>query len=255
MTRRLDGKIQVAEQYFLQPYHSAVLKLLSEGLLGDVHTMKISMFHDYHGLSITRKILSAGFQGCTVSGKKISRPVIATCGRKGMESGQRTIVEDVKTALFEFENGKYCFFDFSDEQYFNYLRTRHLSIEGTAGELWDTAVRYLNRDGYPVCESLRRADTGIYSNLEGYFHRGILLGDRFLYRNPFEEFLPRLNDDELSMACLLAGMKNYLDTGVPVYPLEEALQDTYLSLLMDEAIQTGRPVTSQKQSWTPVQAL
>lgn len=250
VTQRLHGKIQIAEQYFLQPYHASVLKLIEEGTLGAINSMKISMIHDYHGLSIVRKILSAGFQKVTVSAKAFAQPVAVTCGRSGMQNGEKLTTDHRKTAVFEFEDGKICLFDFSNEQYFNYFRSRHLSVQGTHGELCDNDVCYL-KDGYPVPTRLERIDTGLYSNLEGYFHRGIMFEGKFLYRNPFEAYLPRLNDDELAMASEMFRMKEYVDTGVPFYPLEEALQDTYLGFLMDESIKTGAPVTSEKQVWYP----
>ena len=45
-------------------------------------------------------------------------------------------------------------------------------------------------------------------------------------------------------------MQDYLAGGAEVYPLAEALQDAYLSLLMEQALQQpGRVVESKPQPW------
>jgi len=41
------AKIQIAEQYFLQPLYEAKLKALKKGILGEVHNLSISWAHDY----------------------------------------------------------------------------------------------------------------------------------------------------------------------------------------------------------------
>ena len=59
----------------------------------------------------------------------------------------------------------------------------------------------------------------------------------------------RLSDDEIGMASLLAGMEKMIAGGEEIYPLAEALQDTYLYLMMDEAIRTGKPVRTEQMPW------
>ena len=59
-----------------------------------------------------------------------------------------------------------------------------------------------------------------------------------------------LNEDETAIACYLDRMQDYLAGGAEVYPLAEALQDAYLSLLMEQALQQpGRVVESKPQPW------
>ncbi|MBR1685227.1 MAG: hypothetical protein IJ708_08810 [Clostridia bacterium] len=75
------------------------------------------------------------------------------------------------------------------------------------------------------------------------------MGD-FLYTNPFAQYTEsRLTDDEIAMGSLLLGMQRLITTGEEIYPLKEALQDTYLYLKMDEAIRTGEKVQTTLQSW------
>ena len=54
---------------------------------------------------------------------------------------------------------------------------------------------------------------------------------------------------EIAVAQMMEGMKTYVETGKEVYPLEEALQDTYLFLMMDEAAKEGKEIQTQDQCW------
>lgn len=249
LKEKYDAKIQVAEQYFLQPYHCAVLKLIEEGRFGEISNMEIAMIHDYHGLSIMRKALGITYEPCTVTAKGYKFPVLGHCDRGGLHVGGTGMVNDNrKRAEYVFDNGKVGFFDFADEQYFNYFRTRHIRIQGTKGEICDLDTTWMGEDGWPVQGKILRDTLGEYSNLEGCKLRGLNLNGERIYENPFKGDV-RLNDDEIAMAGLLVGMKNYVDTGVEIYPLEEGLQDTYLYLMMDESIATGKPVRVEKQQW------
>ncbi len=250
LKRRYQGKIQVAEQCFLRPYHSAVYQLIQEGRLGEASNATISMLHDYHGISIIRRMLGIGFENCAVIARQYTFPVHTHCGRKGMYGDPGASVQDTrKVADFVFENGKVGFFGFSSEQYFNYFRTCHFSVQGDQGEIFDCQAAYMGEDGYPITGEIQRVDLGLYSNLEGYCMRGFLLNGEWIYRNPYEMLGGRLSDDEIAMASMLDGMTEYIRTGKEIYSLEDALQDTYLYLCMDEAIQKGGTVYTEKQSW------
>ena len=45
-------------------------------------------------------------------------------------------------------------------------------------------------------------------------------------------------------------MKNYVETGTEFYSLREALQDTYLSFMLEQAIETGDTIKTETQSWS-----
>lgn len=252
LKQRFQGKIQVAEQYFLQPYHSGVFGLIREGRIGEVSNLTISMIHDYHGISIMRRMLGTGFQNCAITARAYTFPVHTHCGREGLYGDPHAMTQDRrKVAEFVFEGSfqKVGFFQFSDEQYFNYFRTRHINIQGDRGEIFDDRIAYMGEDGYPVTGRILREDLGQYSNLEGYCLRGLNLNGGWIYRNPYERSGARLSDDEIAMAGLLDGMAEYVRTGKEIYSLEEALQDTYLYLCMDEAIEKGTVVRTKTQEW------
>ena len=250
LNRKYHAKVQVAEQYFLQPYHKAVRALVDRGLLGEVSNLRISMAHDYHGISLMRRLLGAGELPCTITAEAYRFPVLDHIGRGGLQADAEAIREDSrKVAAFTFDNGKTGFFDFAGAQYFNYFRSRHLNVQGTHGEINDYDVAYWNGH-VPIVSRLERQDTGKDSNLEGYFHRGFTWNGEFIYECPFAVYKEaRLTDDEIAMGTLLLGMERLIETGEEIYPLREAMQDTYLFLMMDEAIRTGKTVRTSPQVW------
>ena len=92
-----------------------------------------------------------------------------------------------------------------------------------------------------------RQDTGHGGNLEGYFHRGVLAGADWVYRNPFAG--ARLSDDEIAVAACLDGMERYAYNGTEFYSFAEAAQDQYLLLAIDEARRSGDVVVTESQPW------
>ena len=71
--------------------------------------------------------------------------------------------------------------------------------------------------------------------------------DKLVYENPFPN--ARFNDDEIAVAECMQLMKNYVDGGAELYPLREALQDTYLSFMIEDAISDGKPIQTETQVW------
>ncbi len=241
-------KVQVAEQYFLQPLYASWLKVLGEGMLGEPENISISALHGYHGMSMIRRMLGIKGEPCTIYGKRYHFTVTETYGREGMAFDGETFVCPRDRAVMEFENGKTAFFDFSDPaQYHSFIRTRQLNVQGPRGEIDDLEIRYLTHGNIPVTESLRRIDQGVYGNQE-WSHFAIMLGERVLYRTPFVN--ARLNDDELAVGSLLLGMKAYLESGKDIYSLADALQDMYLCLKLEEAYASPyEPVRTAVQPW------
>ena len=58
----LHGKVQVTEQYFLQPYYAAVQNVIDSGILGEISNVSMSAIHGYHAISIFRKFLGIGIE-------------------------------------------------------------------------------------------------------------------------------------------------------------------------------------------------
>ncbi|MCM3700264.1 Gfo/Idh/MocA family protein [Paenibacillus macerans] len=231
---KYNAKIQIAEQYFVQPLYAAWLKVIQDGKLGEVSNINLSSLHGYHGVSIIRKFLNAGYENCIIYGKRFSFEVTETYGREGMVVDGQIFTCTRDRLTLEFDHGKVAFFDFSDPaQYHSFIRTRQLTVQGVRGEIDDLTVRYLTPGNVPVTQELNRIDLGKYNNQE-WSHYGIMLGEEFVYRNPFAN--ARLNDDEIAVSACLERMGEYLAAGTEFYSLKEALQDTYISLMMDAAL-------------------
>ncbi|MNR27266.1 hypothetical protein D3C85_1445320 [compost metagenome] len=99
----------------------------------------------------------------------------------------------------------------------------------------------------PLQLELKRINKGEGENAEGYYLQGIICGERWLYENPFTP--ARLFDDEIAIASCLCRMADYAAGGPGFYGLAEASQDTYLGMMIEQAIQTGETVRAEKQCW------
>ena len=241
-------KVQVAEQYFLQPLYASWYKAICDGKLGVVENINISSLHGYHGASIIRQFLGTGFENCRIYGKRYWFDVTETYGREGMIFDGEIVKCSRDRLTMEFDNGKVAYFDFSDPaQYHSFIRTRQLTVQGTRGEIDDLTIRYLNEQNIPVTQELRRIDLGVYGNQE-WSHYAVMLGEEFLFRTPFVN--ARFNDDEIAVASCMVKMHEYVNGGTEFYGMADALQDMYICLKMDEALEN--PVTvveTRTQPW------
>lgn len=245
---KYKAKIQVAEQYFAQPLYEAWEKVVQDGKIGAVENINISSLHGYHGASIIRRFLGAGFENAVIYGKRFWFNVTETYGRDGMIFDGEVVPCSRDRLTMEFDNGKTAFFDFSDPaQYHSFIRTRQLTVQGTRGEIDDLTIRYLTDKNIPVTETLNRIDLGVYGNQE-WSHYGIMLGEKFYYKNPFKN--ARFNDDEIAVATCMYRMKEYLENGTEFYSLKDALQDMYICLKMEEALASpNKEIRTETQIW------
>ena len=92
--QELQGRVQVVEQYFLQPYYAGALRIIEEGYLGEVSSVMLSALHGYHAVSMYRKLLGIGFENCVIQGQKFVSQVTATNGRGGFDTGGKIIQEE-----------------------------------------------------------------------------------------------------------------------------------------------------------------
>ncbi|HEX4214326.1 MAG TPA: Gfo/Idh/MocA family oxidoreductase [Candidatus Dormibacteraeota bacterium] len=240
-----QGRVQVAEQYQVQPNHAAQIALARSGVLGRRYSARVSVAHGYHGISLIRLLLGTGFAPAVLRGVTSSHPAAASAGRDGVtRPGQVTERESLATIELD---GKLGVYDFSSEQYFSRIRTGGVIVRGDRGELRGGDVSYLNPSGEPVVSCLQRDEVGRGTNLEGFGLRSIMFNGEPCYTNPFGP-VP-LPDEEIAIATCLARMGEYVGSGSDFYPLREALEDQYLSLALDEALATGGPVSTTVQPW------
>ncbi len=241
------AKIQVAEQYQFQPLHAARLALARSGKLGTITQAQLSVAHGYHGISLMRKFLNIAFEYATITARSFLSPLLAGRDRAGRLPVQENIKPSKQViACLDFGD-KLGTYDFTDDQYFSWIRTPRLLIRGERGEINTTQVRYLDKVQTPIAFEFQRQMAGENGNLEGFYLKGILGGNEWIYENPFVP--SRLSDDEIAIACCLDHMARYVEGGPQFYSVAEASQDHYLSMMIDQAVARGEPVKTSLQPW------
>jgi predicted dehydrogenase len=240
------ARIQVAEQYQFQPLHAARLHLARSGKLGTVTQAQVSAAHGYHGMSLVRELLGVRFEEATIWAREFISPIISGPGRAGPP--EKESIADSRQVIAYLQFGdKLGVFDFTGDQYFSWIRSPRVLVRGEKGEIDNSRMSYLRDFQTPVYVTLRRVDAGQDGNLEGYYHKGILAGEQWVYRNPFGP--ARLTDDEIAVATCLDRMAEYAQGGPGFYGLPEASQDHYLSLVMAQALKSGEGVVASRQPW------
>jgi hypothetical protein len=140
-----------------------------------------------------------------------------------------------------------CVYDFTGEQYFSWIRSERLLVQGDRGEINGIGVKYLKDFQTPIEYDLKRLNAGENGNLEGYYLKGILAGEQWAYHNPY---IPgKLTDDEIAIASCLDKMNQYAHDGKEFYSLAEASQDHYLAMMINEAVETNQKIATTSQSW------
>lgn len=241
------ARIQVAEQYPFQPLHAARIALVQSGLMGAVSQAQVSVAHGYHGIALMRKLMGVGFEEATITARRVESPLIAGPDRGGPPPEETLETATQTLAWLDFKE-RLGVFDFTGSQYFSWIRSPRLLVRGERGEINGTTFRFLGDYRTPVTLELKRVDAGQDGNLEGYYHKGIMAGSDWVYRNPFAP--GRLSDEEIAVATCLQKMAEYVEGGPPFYSLADASQDHYLSMMMDRAASEMRPVRAVRQVWS-----
>ncbi|KAK9764914.1 hypothetical protein K7432_007178 [Basidiobolus ranarum] len=243
------AKVQVAEQYQFQPLHAARIAVANSGLLGNISQAQVSVCHGYHGISLLRKFLNIHFEDATITAHSFTSPVIAGPDRSGPPRSE-TITESKQTiAVLDFGD-RLGIFDFVGDQYFSYIRSNRVLIRGERGEINNDNVHYLQSADTSISYTFSRQDAGLNGNLEGYYHKGIVGGSEWVYKNPF--IGARLSDDEIAVAACMDAMRHYLETGEEFYSVAEAAQDHYLNMMIEQAVASGEKVKTVPQVWSHV---
>ncbi|MCU1494723.1 MAG: putative dehydrogenase [Acidimicrobiaceae bacterium] len=239
-------RVQVAEQYQYQPLHAARLALTDGGVIGTTSMVSLSVAHDYHGFSLMRRHLQMTGEPAVLRASTLRSTIESGFGTSGPRRTPGTTEEIRTVGLVDF-GSSFGLYDFAGEQYFSYIRSPHVSIRGSIGEISDRTVRRLLTLDEPISEELRREETGLEGDLGGRSLRGISFGDRWSYKNPFPG--ARLSDDEIAIATCLELMGRYAEGGPAFYGLADAAQDHYLSLCLHQAATTGDAVHAVTQPW------
>jgi predicted dehydrogenase len=242
-----SGLVQVAEQYLLMPGHAARLAAVEQGTIGVPTSVQVSSTHLYHAVSMIRGLLGVEFEPAVVSARAFVAPLADPLTPAGW-TGDATPKERTTTlATIDF-GGRMGLYDFTENQWWNPLRSRRIVVRGTAGEIVDDRAVRLVDPTTPVESHFVRRQTGIDLNLEGFELDHISLDGRVLYRNPFRG--ARFSEDDLAVAALLERTGAWArDEGPAPYPLAHGIQDHLISVAIEESVATGRDVTTTTEAW------
>ena len=197
MLERSRG-IFFAEQYPLQPRFAALKQIVTDGLLGRVHTLFLSCCHEYHAVAVIRRLLGTGERLPKVSAFFFQDEYSVNGGRRGkispeVKQSRRTL------AVLDFGDAR-AFYDFSKEQYFSAIRQPKIILQGTHGELV-CGQGFLRKGESDVPCSL----SAVYDGREGSLYppdlSEIYFSGKKVYENRWKGL--RLSEEEIAMAeCL-----------------------------------------------------
>jgi predicted dehydrogenase len=242
-----SGLVQVAEQYLLMPDHAARLAVVRSGAIGVPTSAQVSSTHGYHAVSIMRGMLDAGLGDATVDARAFVAPLADPLTPDGWRGDDSPRDATTTIATIDF-GGRMGLYDFTDNQWWNPLRTDRLVVRGSRGELVDDHVTRLVDPATPVRSSLVRRQTGQGFNLEGFDLDHVSFDGAVVYRNPFAG--ARLSDEEVAIATLLSRMAAWTrDAGPAPYPLSDACQDHLIALAVAESVRSGGAVTTPREAW------
>ncbi len=243
--RHLQGdRIVCCEQYHRQPVLAAGLRVLHEGMIGTPLSMYLSLLHDYHAMSLIRRALLDGKpEPYVLHGTYCSSEIVETDSRNSAFWDGRTAAVMRSTIHISFQSGKEAIYDFCPVQYRSYIRSRHLTVRGSRGEWSDNQVLYLNKNNEPQRISLTADIPKQYRCLDTQ-----ALRDK---RRTFTaELAPDTVQDEFAIASILFDMNDYLNGGPSPYPLEEALDDAYFTILSQQAQNNPwKAIFSERMPW------
>ena len=238
-----SARIAVAEQYHRYPDMIAGLQAVSEGRIGTPGSAYLSLAHDYHGMSLLRRMLLTEGESYSIRGERTMYPVTETDSRTGPLPGNPVRERARDLVWVSFDSGKKALYDFSGVQYHSFIRSRHVLVRGDRGEWCDAVLYCLDNHGQPVREELRPVIPERYKELDT-----ALLRDA--RRVPRAGLSMDNLQDEFAMASMLYDMKDFLENGTEVYPLREALEDAYFRILMEEALaEPWKEVRAGKMPW------
>ena len=210
------------------------------------HGLLVSVAHGYHGISLMRKYLDVGFEETEVTAFSFASPIVQSPGRDGPPAEEKIVGSSQTIARFDFGD-RLGIFDFCGDQYFSHVRGQRLLVRGERGEIIDHGAVFLQDHTTPIRVDFTRHCAGPNGNLEGNYLKGIQAGEEWVYRNPLAP--GALADDEIAVGGCLLKMASRVESGEPGYPLAEACQDRYLDIIMQESLELGRPVRTERQPW------
>ena len=229
LSRDRGAKIVSCEQYQRHPVIARGLDLVRSGRIGRPLSASLSLAHDYHGISLIRRMLLVRGESYSLRAARTAAGVVATDSRYGAILDGSTVTEERDTAFITFDSGKTAVYDFSPVQYRTFIRSRHLTVRGDRGEWCDRIVMSVDGENQPERLFLMPELPPAYRAL-----------DTQALRDLRRTWTPELHldtvQDEYAIAAFLMDMDAYLQGGPAPYPLSDALDDAVFWLLLTEAV-------------------
>ena len=217
------------------------------GRLGAVTSAWLSWTHGYHAVAVLR--LAAARRGRARDRPDVERRRPTRAGAGPLRPARRrpstcSARHTVATLQFPAGIGTY---DFTDGQWFHPLRRRHVIVRGSRGEVVGTSVVWATGDGRPLEAPLVRRQTGLTATSRARTSTRSPGPAALSTPTPIEGQALRRGDRRRDGAGADAPLAP--GDGEPPYPLAQGCQDHLISLAIDEAGETGRPVTTGDEPW------
>ncbi|MFC0672702.1 Gfo/Idh/MocA family protein [Brachybacterium hainanense] len=97
-----DAPVQVAEQYHRHPLIAAQIAIARSGKVGTVREARVSISHEYHAISIMRRVLGIGFEDATITAHRLDAPLIGGPGRSGDPQEERMLSAELTLGIVDF---------------------------------------------------------------------------------------------------------------------------------------------------------
>ena len=241
-----NSLIQYAEQYHLQPMQQARRNFAQSGLIGDVFEAQVSISQCYHGISVMRKLIDVNFEPVRIGAKTFKSKINMSPDRQG-DPKEDKLVDDLQTIGWFDYGDKLGVFDNAKNQLRSWARHQRTQVMGTKGEIMDKSIRYLKDYLTPIETELTRIQIGFEESMEGIGLRAIAAEGKYWYENEFRN-MPFI-DDEIAVATMMVKMRDFARGGESFYPLEQSLQDQYLSVMMERACAEGQFIDVPRPIW------
>ena len=248
-------KLVVAEQYTSFPEYSALLNVIDQNIIGEPDCLNISLAHGYHGASLMRAFLKIPTDmDFSVYARTYKFPTTETMTRYESYKDGRIADKARTIAIFEFANGKVGIYDFDSEQYRSTIRKNTLKVQGSRGEIIDRTVYYLNEKNEPEISEIQIEKRLVETECDNPNLRRIEEVTQISFENDIVYTpvfgLCNLAQDETAVASLMIRTAKYSrGNAAEPYPLKDALQDSYMAILLQRAIESGNKISSSEQVW------
>ncbi len=211
----LGLKIQVAEQYIKTPYISKLIKEINSNIIGNIESLTLSYAHDYHAISIAREILKSKVR--RIYGNEFNFKTTRYADRYNIYHDGVIVDSKEKHLTIEYYNNKVLFYNFTSEEYRSPIRNRYVNIRGDRGEIINDTIYYLDNDNMFKTKKIK------------YNHN--------------------INQDLYAITKILILMKKYITKGIETYKNEYALDDSYVSIKINDAIKENKIIECEDIKW------